>query len=238
MKAFSLIPLLFTASGLVAAPVTFTSPIQQTSLIELYTSEGCSSCPPAERRLNELENHPGLWTDFVPIAFHVDYWDYIGWPDRFAVPAYTTRQKNYSKHWNCRTVYTPCFVNNGKAVRSLHPKPGNGKPGKLKATVDGSIVHIQFSPDFQPSGKMTVWIAPLSGMEMTKVRSGENRGRTLKHCFVALDLKQSTLQPAETGMAAEIKLDGTLTPKALAIWITNSHSMEPIQATGGWLAND
>lgn len=235
MKTCGLIPLVFTVSSLMAAPATFTSQAHQTSLIELFTSEGCSSCPPAERKLNELEHHPGLWTDFVPVAFHVDYWNYIGWPDRFSSPAFTARQRHYSQHWKARTIYTPCFVKNGKAVRSFHPKTGNGNPGKLQASIDGNVVSIQFIPNVLPSGKMTVWVASLSGKETSHVKSGENRGRTLEHCFVVLDLEQQSLKPSDKTMAAEIKLKAAINPKALAVWVTNSHSLEPIQATGGWL---
>jgi len=64
----------------------FTSTARQVNLVELFTSEGCSSCPPAEGWFSKLKQEPGLWTDFVPVAFHVDYWDTIGWTDRFASP--------------------------------------------------------------------------------------------------------------------------------------------------------
>ena len=67
-----------------AAPVTFASTARQTSLLELYTSEGCSSCPPAEAWLSGLKDNPGLWRDFVPVAFHVDYWNYLGWRDKWS----------------------------------------------------------------------------------------------------------------------------------------------------------
>ena len=69
-----------------AAETRFESGPQQISLVELYTSEGCSSCPPAEAWLSRLKEEPGLWKNFVPIAFHVDYWDRLGWRDRFSSP--------------------------------------------------------------------------------------------------------------------------------------------------------
>ncbi|MCW9023236.1 MAG: DUF1223 domain-containing protein [Gammaproteobacteria bacterium] len=89
----------------------------QTSLIELYTSEGCSSCPPAERFLNKLQHHKQLWTQYVPLAFHVDYWDYIGWEDKYAHPAFTKRQSAYARQKNLKTIYTPAFVVNGQSWR-------------------------------------------------------------------------------------------------------------------------
>src|SRR5213592_2728274 len=71
-------------------PLTFQSSGKQTALIELYTSEGCSSCPPAETWLSRLKESPGLWKDFVPLAFHVDYWDYLGWGDPWANKSFPT----------------------------------------------------------------------------------------------------------------------------------------------------
>src|SRR4051812_18118930 len=64
---------------------------EPTQLIELFTSEGCSSCPPADEWLHDLGKQPGLWTDFVPVAFHVDYWDYLGWKDIFSTPEFSER---------------------------------------------------------------------------------------------------------------------------------------------------
>src|SRR5689334_8314649 len=77
----------------------FTSGETQVALLELFTSEGCSSCPPAERWLGALRDAPGLWRDFVPIAFHVNYWDRLGWPDRFASREATQRQHAYAAVW-------------------------------------------------------------------------------------------------------------------------------------------
>src|SRR5437867_10582189 len=82
-----------------AAPISFQSQQNRTALLELYTSEGCSSCPPAEAWLSKLKDAPGLWRDFVPIAFHVDYWDSLGWKDPFAIKAYSERQRDYAASW-------------------------------------------------------------------------------------------------------------------------------------------
>ena len=76
-----------------AETIRFLSHDVQTNLVELYTSEGCSSCPPADRWLSKLRNSEQLWKGFVPLAFHVDYWDYIGWKDRFASPIYGARHR-------------------------------------------------------------------------------------------------------------------------------------------------
>ena len=77
-----LIPLVAVIAGAQNHPLVFKSAPTQTALLELFTSEGCSSCPPAERWLTSLKESARLWKEFVPVAFHVDYWDHLGWRDR------------------------------------------------------------------------------------------------------------------------------------------------------------
>src|ERR671937_1167549 len=88
----------------------FESGPQRTHVIELFTSQGCSSCPPAEAWFSKLKAEPRLWKDFVPLAFHVDYWDRLGWRDPFAAREWTARQYQYSASWKSESVYTPGFV--------------------------------------------------------------------------------------------------------------------------------
>ena len=80
---------------------------QQTTLVKLYTSVGCSSCPPADRWYSRLREHPDLWQSVIPIAFHVDYWNYLGWPDRFSDRSYSSRQRKYRSQGRASGVYTP-----------------------------------------------------------------------------------------------------------------------------------
>ena len=110
---------IFAAAAVTAqtASITFQSSEAQTALLELYTSEGCSSCPPAESWLSRLKESPGLWKDFVPLAFHVDYWDYLGWRDPWAAREFSERQRAYAQGWRSENVYTPGFVLNGKEWR-------------------------------------------------------------------------------------------------------------------------
>src|SRR2546427_12578483 len=100
-----------TAQG---GEVVFESKPTRTHLIELFTSEGCSSCPSAEAWLSKLKAEPRLWKDFVPIAFHVDYWDRLGWRDPFAAKEWTARQYQYSAVWKSDSVYTPGFWLDGR----------------------------------------------------------------------------------------------------------------------------
>ncbi|MBA3608983.1 MAG: DUF1223 domain-containing protein [Chthoniobacterales bacterium] len=104
-----------------AADVALESGPMRTHLLELFTSEGCSSCPPAEAWLSKLKDDPGLWRDFVPLAFHVDYWDRLGWRDPFASKIWTARQYEYSARWKSSNVYTPGFVLDGREWRNNAP---------------------------------------------------------------------------------------------------------------------
>ncbi len=105
-RRFPWLPLfcLLASSALGAAPLQFTSPETRVTLLELYTSEGCSSCPPADRWLSGLRDDPRLWREVVPVAFHVDYWDAIGWPDRFASAAHSERQRTYARSGHVGSV--------------------------------------------------------------------------------------------------------------------------------------
>lgn len=96
----------------------FTSTETQVRLVELYTSEGCSSCPPADRWLSGLLTSPHLWGSIIPIAFHVSYWDYLGWHDSFALDEYSQRQRAYA-NLGKTGVYTPGFFVNGQEWRGF-----------------------------------------------------------------------------------------------------------------------
>src|SRR5213083_577539 len=130
-------------------PLTFQSSGKQTALIELYTSEGCSSCPPAETWLSRLKESPGLWKDFVPVAFHVDYWDYLGWRDPWAAKEFSDRQRAYARSWRGGAVYTPGFVLNGKEWRDWSGlkdglRPSGATAGLLRVS-SSDITHWQVS---------------------------------------------------------------------------------------------
>jgi len=100
-----------------AETITISSNGQQTAVLELYTSEGCSSCPSADRWLAALVEVPNDELDVLALAFHVDYWDYLGWKDRFGSPRYTSRQRQLGSNNSQRTIYTPEFFVDGKEAR-------------------------------------------------------------------------------------------------------------------------
>ena len=203
------------------------SPGPRVSLLELYTSEGCSSCPPADRWIAKLRDDPRLWREVVPVAFHVDYWDYIGWRDRFASPVYGNRQREYARGRHVSTVYTPGFVLAGKEWRSWFRRPdlkvSNGvEIGKLTLSVDGQQAKIAFTPSVSES----------------EVRSGENGGRTLEHDFVVLGYRSLAMTRRESTHTATFSLPQVKIPserKAIAAWVSLPGDPRPVQVVGGWL---
>src|SRR5438046_8505448 len=149
MRRLGLIPLLCAAAlTSQAADRVIESGPQKVHLLELFTSEGCSSCPPAEAWLSKLKSDPRLWKDFVPLAFHVDYWDHLGWRDPFASKEWTARQADYSARWKSESVYTPAFVLDGVAWRNAAvPSASTEKPGALQITINGERVTAVFKPE-------------------------------------------------------------------------------------------
>lgn len=117
MKRLLLIMSLMASPTFAAETIIISSNGQQTAVLELYTSEGCSSCPSADRWLAALVELPNDELDVLALAFHVDYWDYLGWKDRFGSPRYTSRQRQLGSNNNQRTIYTPEFFVDGKEAR-------------------------------------------------------------------------------------------------------------------------
>ena len=226
-----------------AAEVRFESSDKQTAVIELYTSEGCSSCPPAEAWLSKLKSDPGLWKDFVPLAFHVDYWDRLGWRDRFAASRWTQRQYAYASLLRGESVYTPEFVVNGNEWRDWFgnrrlPKTDT-RGGILSATtIDGK----KFSISYRATGEsdLEANVALLGCGINSKIGGGENNGRQLTHDFVVLDHRAMSMTKDREIAQADITLEKTgqdVPQTAVAIWITRAKQLAPLQATGGWLGN-
>lgn len=222
-----------------AAPLEFASGPERTHVIELFTSEGCSSCPPAEAWLAGLDKAPGLWRDFVPVAWHVDYWDRLGWKDRFASHEFTQRQHAYAEVWRSGSVYTPCVVVDGQEseVAAKLPLPrtatGAGETGVLNATYEGGTVSVSFKPS-QP-GDYEVRAALLSSNIASAVTAGENRGRTLRHGFVVRTTSQAPLRDGAARLALTPPASEASSRLALAVWIVRRGQLAPLQATGGWL---
>ena len=233
--------MMLTLAGSATETQKFSSAVTRTSLIELFTSEGCSSCPPAEAWLGTLRDHPGLWRDFVPAAFHVVYWDRLGWKDRFASQAATEREYAHAAAWGSRNVYTPCFVQDGAEWRENFgrhaPKASKESAGVLVVDYEpDGVCRVTFVPEGQPArAGYEISVVQLGGGIVSAVRAGENEGRTLRHEFVALSLQQEKLVKGRAELTlTSVNISG-VTRRGLAVWVTERGSPTPVQATGGWL---
>jgi hypothetical protein len=236
--------MLLAAAPLLAERITFESAETPVTLIELFTSEGCSSCPPADAWVSKLKASPELWKSVVPVVFHVDYWNGLGWPDRFATRANTDRQRRYAATWRSNSVYTPGFVLNGREwrgwfQREAMPVSSLAKVGRLQVTLRGRThADVTFTPGGNAPKPIQVELALLGGNLESDVKRGENSGRKLRHDFVVLHLAAAALTATDGRYTASITLPEktTDTPIALAAWVTSGEAQPPIQATGGWLS--
>jgi hypothetical protein len=246
MRKFIFLLLLWSAmNSLSAERIEFQSSTNRTALLELYTSEGCSSCPPAEAWFSRLKANPRLWKEFVLVAFHVDYWDHLGWRDPFGMADYSDRQRAYAAEWNSRSVYTPGFVLDGKEWRGWFnrdglPRASNQPAGTLTASSDeGKQWLLRFTPAERNSSAFDFHAALLGSDLTSDVKAGENRGHKLQHDFVVLILATATSKRSGDSLQAELSLipPSRLSEKrlAVAVWVTRKNELQPVQAVGGWL---
>ena len=232
MRCLSVILFLSAALNLQAADRIFESGPQKVHLIELFTSQGCSSCPSAEAWMSKLKAEPQLWKDFVPLAFHVDYWDRLGWRDPFASKEWTGRQYQYSASWKSEGVYTPGFVLDGREWMDRRvPPASNEKPGILKLNIDNQKINAEFVPSAGATKDVDLHVAMLGFDLNTKPTAGENNGRNLRQDFVVLSLTSQKMSNGKT----EVSFSPDSRAGGIAAWITTSNQLEPIQAVGGWI---
>lgn len=224
------------------AEFRFLSPVKQTTFLELYTSEGCSSCPAADRWLSTLKDDSRLWREIVPVAFHVDYWNYLGWEDKFSRKEYSQRQRNYARWGGLRTVYTPGFLLNGREwrgwFRSQHIDASPDlKVGQLTVTVDGDMVMANFEPVVNIGDSVYLNVAWLGFDLESQVLAGENEGKKLRHDFVSYhtDTVKGTRARGVYTWQFKANLSDLPNKKGVAFWVTQGKDPTPIQATGGWL---
>lgn len=213
---------------------------QTTPVLELYTSQGCSSCPPAERWLSGLREHPALWRELIPLAFHVDYWDRLGWPDAFANPGYSARQRTYARGGASQAVYTPEFILAGREWRGWFlgqalRLPEGASVGRLTLHLEGDRLRLSFAATRTPPPGLIAHVARLGFGLRSTVTRGENAGRTLQHDFVVLTLQQiGASSPSQ--WQARLPVDHRGERQALVAWLSAPSQLAPYQAVGGWLS--
>ncbi|GAM60152.1 hypothetical protein JCM19232_485 [Vibrio ishigakensis] len=206
---------------------------QPAQLVQLFTSEGCSSCPPADRYLSKFKGHSGLWEEVIPTAYHVDYWDYIGWKDRFANPAFSQKQRLYRSYGVLGSVYTPGFVVDGQEWKGFFYRSQRKLP--LSSAPDAKTLKLvnqdmNYSLSFSDRSEYVATIVWLALDETTEVKRGENRGRTLSHDFVVLEEQQKLGKGEWTFMPNDIQ-----GADAVAVWLTKRGEFQPVQTVAGYL---
>ncbi len=213
---------------------------QPPQLIELYTSEGCSSCPPADRWLSQQLQNPDLWSRQVPVAFHVDYWDYLGWSDRFASAENSLRQRMLQQTGAISQVYTPGWVVDGREWRGFfrrtdYPEPRHVEGGRLQVTLDGTSAVVEYATQEDRSNGVAHFALLGFGLT-TNVRGGENRGELLRHDFVVLDKQRRVSHDGRWEFS--YTLPTSVEKLALAVWVTSPGRSVPHQVVGGWIKRD
>jgi len=211
---------------LVAAParVRAAAPANGPVVVELFTSQGCSSCPPADRLLTRLGEDPRFAGKVLPLSFHVDYWNYIGWRDPFSSPRWSARQNDYARAFRSDRVYTPQLVVNGASecvgneegavlsrISAALEKPPAGEVRLTIAPRSGGPVEVAVDAQVARAGArhgLDVLVALYQTGLDTPVKAGENASRTLHNDYVVRRLEKAFTLPAASGSrrAGEVTL--------------------------------
>lgn len=195
-------------------------------VVELYTSEGCSSCPPADRWLSTLSGRAAV----LPLSFHVTYWNRLGWPDPFASPEATQRQRDWAVAMGASNVYTPQVVAGGRDWRRWPelPAPPPAAPMALSLRRDGARVTAEVGA---APGRWQGYWAVLEDGHRSRVTAGENSGETLAHDHVVRHYRPL---PAWTGAAQRFELalpaGAPGRPQRVAFVVEDAATRRPVQA--------
>lgn len=242
MRAFLVATILMLPSLVAASECTVRSGPRTAAVVELYTSEGCSSCPPADRWLSGLAAAASSGR-IVPLAFHVNYWDYIGWKDAFASERATARQRAIQKAAAARYVYTPQVVLAGRdytgwrgsawaeAVEAVQRRPAQAS---IELTVRTDPARgIEVASVAQATGAraddLIVLVAATQNGLASRVTAGENRGERLAHDFVVRDFAVHRGLGAATAMFRPAP-GWNLDHMSVAAFVQNTRTGEILQA--------
>ena len=246
LRTYALLAL-FAAQPAWAAGCKAESGARTTALVELYTSEGCSSCPPADRWLSGLAGQGFAPNKVVPLALHVDYWDYIGWKDPYAKREFSQRQRKLTRLQRQALVYTPQVMLQGKDFRAWGGKAFadevariNAQPARARLaleilSLDKAGVDVQVRAEVStPAEEPALYVAAYQNRLQSDVTTGENRGRTLPHDYVVLEWHGP--RALETGRPLSERLRLPLVPRAtpadsgVAAFVQNRRNGEVLQA--------
>jgi hypothetical protein len=229
------------------------SPPHRVTVLELYTSEGCNSCPPADRWLSGLPKRGVSADKAVLLAFHVDYWNQLGWPDRFSKPAFSARQREVAARASSGVVYTPQVVLDGRALRQTYSFDAvagrlsaiNGEKGQasISAEVATAAGEVRVSGEVRLAGgaarqDVEVWIAVFEQGLSSRVTRGENAGKVLYHDFVVRELAGPFPIEADgrgrIEHAIELRSDWSQPHTGLAIFVQRRGDGSTLQALSSY----
>ncbi len=231
-----LVPLLLAVDIATAAPAACQaqSTAVAPTIVELYTSEGCSSCPPADKWLSTLKGRP----DVLALAFHVTYWDRLGWPDRFATPEATARQQEMARLAGSSQVYTPQVRVAGRDWQSWPKLPAPAADSGISVALqrEGETVTAQIAavPSTAPGSaalRSGYW-AVLEDGHQSAVKAGENAGETLRHDAVVRLYKPVANWTASAGQRLQLTVSrgDPAFPRRVVFVVTDAASANPLQA--------
>lgn len=219
---------LLLACGHVAA-CTAESGATAPTVVELYTSEGCSSCPPADRWLSTLKAR----ADVLAVAFHVNYWDHLGWQDRFATAEGTQRQRVLARAAGQSGVYTPQVRVNGVDLRAgVTLPPPRPSPLRLTLAHEGDQARVAVAPLATGGHRLAGWWALLEDGHASRVRAGENAGETLRHDHVVRLYRPVADWNAADGLQARLVLPAATPgqPRRIVFVVADAVTQRPLQA--------
>lgn len=187
---------------------------QRVVVVELFTSQGCSACPPADALLAEI----GQRDDVIALALHVDYWDYIGWADRFADPAFSRRQKGYAMAGGWRRVYTPQIVVNGRepvvgslrepVLAAIDAHAAQTARAQVSMTRSADTLSVTVTPVNGPVGTADIHVVRYTPREAVEIARGENAGRDLTYTHIVRDWTVATRWTGDEPTRLEIRSPG------------------------------
>lgn len=187
---------------------------EQPVVIELFTSQGCTSCPPADAMMAEMAHMDGV----IPLSLHVDYWDYIGWPDAFASPGNTQRQEAYAREAGERLVYTPQIVVNGMdrvvgsdavaVMERLRAHSGAVTPVALRLRREGGTLVIEATAD-GPVPSLTIHLVGFAPERKVEILGGENAGLSMTYTNVVTSWEVLGTWSGTAPLSIEATLEGS-----------------------------
>ena len=232
---------LFCLPAWAGESIVVSSGENQTAVVELYTSEGCSSCPPADRWLSQLVEIPRHELDVLALSFHVDYWDYLGWKDRFGSATYSDRQRKLGANNRQRTIYTPEFFVNGMEARGANTivdkiRKANAQTARLELELrvtrdqSGLVLDLHSPAEAGAAERAQLRYLVYENNLSTEVERGENSGRKLRHQQVVRYMSRP--RSLETDNRYRIAIDPGWQPENLgvAVLVTTTGDREYLQA--------